>query len=86
MRFLLGCMMLSVVLWAGEHPVTFFQESKSNQLLCRQSDFAYRMVSQSNATVVELHGHTFFKLKKENLYLKETGCVPLTGKKEVIIF
>lgn len=86
MRFLLGCMVLSVVLSAGEHPVTYFNESDSNQLLCRVSEFAYRMVTQKNATVVQLHGHTFFKLKNENLYLKETGCTPLTGKKEVIIF
>jgi hypothetical protein len=86
MRLIVGCIAMTGVLLASENPTTFFQKSEANQLLCRESEYVYRLISQKNAKAVTLHGHRFFKLQGENLYLIATGCTPLTGKKEAIVF
>jgi hypothetical protein len=86
MRLIVGCIAIIGVLSASDNPTTFFQKSETNQLLCRESEYAYRLVSQKNAEIVTLHDHKLFKLQGENLYLIATGCTPLTGKKEAIVF
>jgi hypothetical protein len=86
MRVIIGCLVLIASLCASEHAVTFFLESEQNQLLCREAEFSYRVISQKNAEVVTLEGHHFFRLIKEDRYLTATGCSPLTGKREAIVF
>jgi hypothetical protein len=78
--------MVMGVLFASEHSVTYFNESDAHRLLCREAEFSYRLVTHQNAEVVTLRQESFFHLIKEDIYLTATGCTPLTGKKEAIIF
>jgi hypothetical protein len=85
MRYFLFLMAMAALLMGGEDPASHFQSSKEHQLLCRESTYSYMLLSQANATIVELKGHTFFKVKGENRYLPKTACQPLT-EKEAIVF
>ena len=66
--------------------VTYFKESPKNELLCHIGQYSFKMVSQKNAILVEIHGHTFFKLNDENIYFLNNACQPLKDKKVGIIF
>jgi len=66
--------------------ITYFNESPKNQLLCHVGQYSFKMVSQNNAVIEEIHGHTFFKLNNENMYFLNNACQPLKDKKEGIIF
>ncbi len=86
-RLLFFCLFLTTWLTASEqHAITFFQESKDHRLLCREAEFSYRVISQKNAELIRIEDDAFFHLKKEDIYLTATGCMPLTGKKEAIVF
>ena len=66
--------------------VAYFNKSPDNQLLCHVGQSSFKMVSQKNAVIKEIHGHTFFKLNDENMYFLNNACQPLKDKKEGIIF
>lgn len=85
MRFLFLVCLMSLAVFAGD-TVAFFNKSSDNMVLCRVGQYSYKVVSQKNAAVEEMHGHTFFKLKDENLYFLTTGCEALNGQKPHIIF
>ena len=70
----------------GNEALEYFQKSANSRLLCKVSQYAYKIISQHNAEVLHLNGHDFFKLKGENTYLMTTGCYPLDGKREMLIF
>lgn len=76
----------AALLSANESVIRFFNESKANRIMCRETEYTYILLSQKNAEPVELKGHTFFKLKGKNRYISITGCQPLTDEKEAIIF
>jgi len=54
--------------------VKFFQESPENRLLCHLGTHSFKMISQKNSVIEEIHGHMFFKLKDENLYFMNNAC------------
>jgi len=85
MRYAVLIFLLGWNLWANE-ATAFFAESPENQVLCKVSQYAYKVVTHKNAELVELHGHDFFKLKDENLYILKAGCYPLDNRHEAIIF
>jgi len=66
--------------------VSYFKKSPDNQLLCHVGQYSFKMVSQKNAVIVDMHGHIFFKLNDENMYFLNNACQPLKDKKEGIIF
>ena len=66
--------------------VPYFKKSPDNQLLCHVGQYSFKMVSQKNAVIEDIHGHIFFKLNDENLYFLNNACQPLKDKKEGIIF
>jgi hypothetical protein len=70
----------------GMDAVKFFNMSPTNELLCKVTQYSYKIVSQKNAELSTMHGHEFFRLKSENLYILKTGCHALDGKKEAIVF
>lgn len=84
MRHLIVIALLATGLFANEQ-VSFFKASPDNRLLCHLGQYSFKMVSQKNATVVEIRTHTFFLLKDENTYLLTTGCQTLV-KQQGIIF
>lgn len=84
MRYIL-LLSMAILLSAGEDPATYFLGSDKHQVLCHESAYSYKLLSQSNATVVELKGHTFFKVNGENKYIPKTACQPLE-EKEAIVF
>ncbi len=85
MRLIIMSLLFTMGLWANESLV-FFNENPDNKVLCKISQYAYKVISQKNAEVVHLHGHDFFKIKDENYYIAKTGCYPLDGKRELLIF
>jgi hypothetical protein len=66
--------------------VEYFKKSKDNELLCHVGQYSFKMVSQKNAKIVEIHGHTFFKLNDENIYFLSNACQAIKEKKAGIIF
>ena len=66
--------------------VSYFKKSPDNKLLCHLGQYSFKMISQKNAVVENMHGHLFFKLKNENLYFLNNACQSLQDKKEGIIF
>jgi hypothetical protein len=85
MRYLILSLLLSLSLF-GDDAVDFFKASPENRLMCKATQYAYKVVSQKNATLVKLDGHEYFKINAENLYILKTGCHPIDGKKETILF
>lgn len=85
MRYLVLSFIVSAHLF-GSDVVDFFNASPDNLLMCKTTQYVYKTISQSNAEVITIHGHTFFKMKGENFYILKTGCHALDGKREPIIF
>ena len=82
--FILIFLLITAV--AATDSVSYFNKSSDNQLLCHVGQYSFKMVSQKNAVIQEIHGHTFFKLKDENMYFLNNACQPLKDKKDGIIF
>jgi hypothetical protein len=85
MRFIILTVLIVSAVF-GNESLEYFKENPKNRVLCKVSQYAYKIISQKNAEVVIMHEHTFFKLKGENYYLITTGCSPADGKREMLIF
>jgi len=66
--------------------INFFKASKDNKLICHVGQYSFKVLSQENATLQKMNGHTFFKLKNENLYFLNNSCQELKNNKNGIIF
>jgi len=66
--------------------IAYFKESPKNKLLCHIGQHSFKMVSQENAKIEKIHGHIYFKLNNENLYLLNNACQTFKAKKVGVIF
>ena len=64
--------------------ISYFKQSPDNQLLCHLGQHSFKMVSQKNSVIEDIHGHMYFKIKDENLYFLNNACQPLTKKTKPI--
>ena len=85
MRLFVLLLMLGVVGFSYDS-VSYFKESPDNKLLCHLGQYSFMMVSQKNAVLEEIHGHMFFKIKDENIYLLNNACQALKDNNKGIIF
>jgi len=77
-------MLLFTNLIYGTDSMSYFQKSEKNQLLCHVGQYSFKMVSQKNAKIENIHGHQYFKLKNENLYFLSNACQAVDEKIEII--
>lgn len=75
---------LSIFVAQANESILFFKTSPKNRLLCRASYNTYKIIHQHNASLVNINGNNFFKLKDENLYLTITGCKPITAREGIV--
>lgn len=66
--------------------ILYFKKSPNNELLCHLGQYSFKIVSQKNSVIVDMHEHKFFKLKDENLYFLNNACQPIGNGKKAIIF
>ena len=66
--------------------ISYFTKSPDNELLCHLGQYSFKIVSQKNSAIVDIHGHKFFKLKDENLYFLNNTCEPIEDGKKAIVF
>jgi hypothetical protein len=85
MRALFLLFLGSGILFA-EDAADFFKASAENKLLCRSGYESYMIISQKNASPVNINGNTFFKYTSKNLYIPKNSCTPISRHKEPITY
>ena len=82
-RFIFIVSLLSSLSTAGV--VEYFQAKTTNKVVCKVYFNGYKLISQTNATVEKIGMDTYFKLKKQNLYIPVSGC-KVIRKESIPIF
>ena len=83
MKLLLLSFLLISTTYASD-AIDFFKKNKENQVLCHVGQYSYKILTQKNSSIVNIHDRKFFKMNNENLYFLNNSCQAIKNRDGIV--